>query len=142
MIEGFQEYLKTTLSEKMPATEALIDLFPDNVSAYNSVRHAVSDVLIGYAGSRYEQLGAGVTKRTILMEFRVLTRSYAGKKGAMRMLEKVIKAMWAHEPIMQGLSFSRLKIDSDGFLKSDNGIWQYFVRFKTDVIFCGEVSND
>lgn len=141
MITAIEKHLIETAANKIDKADARVDCFPDNVTSYKP-KHVKSDVLVQYAGSVYTPLSAGVTKRSMLFEFRVVTRGYSGKSGAIMMLEKVISAMWAYQPVIPNAQMSRLTVEKDGFVSTSEGIWQYFVRFKTDVIFSGEVSEN
>ena len=144
MINDLQKHLKTTLQEKM-GTKARCEVFPDIPTGYKP-KHAKCDVLIHYPGSTYKEVtaGFGLMERSPVIEFRVVTRGYSGESGAIAMLEEVIAAMWNYQPVVANLEMSVLKPlpNGDGFHSFADGIWQYYVRFKTDVLFTGQVSNE
>lgn len=143
MINDLQNHLQEALQEKIGKTLARVAIFPDDPKGVKPL-HAKCDILIHYPRSEYKEEvgGFGLMKRTMYMEFRVVTRAYSGKHGAIAMLEKTIAAMWNYQPVIEGVSLSVLQPAGEGFISLSEGIWQYFVRFKTDVQYFGQVSNE
>ncbi len=141
MIVDLQNHLIKALEDKVTREEMLVFPFPDNVNTY-SPKHVTTDVLVNYVGSKYTKKNSGVTDRDLIVEFRIVNRGYTGRNGALAALEKVISAMWFHQPVVGEITMSRLLIDADGFVSTSEGIWQYYVRFKTEVIFWGQISEN
>jgi hypothetical protein len=109
-----------------------IESFPDKPETYK-LRHQRGAFLTAYRGADYTPIGDGdatVQARRMMIDVVIQCRQLSGNEGAYVMLELARCALVGFE--IPG--FTKLSIDRDRFIASNEGVWTYQLTFAAETI--------
>ena len=136
MIQEMQDSILTRLGEQV--TGIALEAYPDEPTGYR-LKHRKGAALVRYMGASFRnqslEWGADAALEflsqpgamTLTWQVNLMMRSLKGNQGVYQKLDEIRAGLVGFKPT-GGLELIPIK---EGFIAEEDGIWNYFIQFRT-----------